>query len=411
MRSALFATALALGVQPALAAEFHPARDFAPPPDSLAIEDGVVQLVARGFTYETADGGSTWTVSRQREAVRAAPTLAFRRFHTDTAGVQTIFQCLLGRDEARLSVIRYDGSRLEPIGEVLLYDRWSVDAVARRLEPRRVLVVPGDTLPRAANPAPALLTSIEAAGSSLWLGIGWQDLKLRGVGGLLRHELTTRKTALYRTPEMERGSVVRIALVPSAVWLALEVPAAPGKRTHELLRFDPASLGVKDFTSALGPETGPIVGMAVFTDTVWAARGAFVARCIGDGTASKSWRVFPRVRVALRDTLSNVPGRPSPRAIPSGSYEVLGGSADSLLVRTADGAEGWIPPGRDTAAVVVLRDTPEPKGAVSAWFPAGTPLEPVALRTADGWQRARVRAGWIPRGVLVPAPAIDPVSK
>jgi hypothetical protein len=404
------AATLALGGSGAHGAEFQPASAFAPPPESLDVSEGLVRFLAPGFAYETADGGSTWTVERSREVVRPSSTLAFRRFHTDTTGAQTIFQCVVGRDEARLSVIRYAGGRLEPVGDLTLYDRWAVDAVARREAPRRVLISPGDTLPKAPDPAPALLTPVHTLGFTLWLGIGWQEARLRGVGGLVRYDLATRQAGVHRTPELERGSVVRLALVPNAVWLALELAAPDGAPSHELLRFDPATLEVTDFTHRLGSQPARIPILAATGDTVWAARGAFVARAACDGRGFEAWRIFPRVRLALRDTVSSLPGRPSSRAASSGHYEVLGGTRDSLLILTRDGVEGWLAPGADSASATVLRETPAADGTMVARFPPGVPVEPIALRTAEGWQRARVRAGWIARGEKTPTPTIEEVS-
>ncbi len=410
MRLAVALASSAALASAAFAAEWLPPAAFAPPPESLHVQDGSVRFVAKGYVYETADAGETWTIEkvreRTRQATRQAPLLAARRIHSDTSGVQTIFQSVLDRDAARLVITRFQEGRMTPIEELVLYDRWVVGAAERRASRRKLLLAPQDTLAKAPSPAAALLTAVETAGSSLWLGVGWQDAQRRGVGAVVRHDLSTGVSRVFRPVALETGSVVRLAVTPDAVWIALDPPGGDTTRGTRLLRFDPVSEETADMTAQLAPRTARITALATRSDTIWVAAGDVVARTTETGKTWRRWRVVPKVRLALREPISNLPGRPSTRALSSGSYEVLGGSSDSLLVGMPDGAEGWLAPGGGSGAEIVLRKTPHAAGEVAASFPARVPWRSLTLRTADGWTRARVLAGWIARRGRGPEPAI-----
>jgi hypothetical protein len=124
--------------------------------------------------------------------------------------------------------------------------------------------------------------------------------------------------------------------------------------------------------------------------------------------------------------VSNRPGGQPERRLHRGNYEVRWASSDSLEVITKDWMQGWIHlearekiPQRDHYAdvhsLVTGHDPPIVRGLLFD-EPGGAPeraaviqridLEKMPLRTAEGWQKVKARAGWIPRESLAIVPEI-----
>jgi len=397
--------ALGLLASVAAATDFLPQSALTPPPSAVTLDGRRVVFHADSLVYESTDDGATWEVRPGRGIGQAKPLFLARRIYTDTSGVETIFQSELGQDAARVLVRRFDGLRVDAVAGVVLYDRWDVRETMGRLRGRKFLITPEDTIPAAPKPAPALFSEIRRAGHSLWLGVGWEAGTGRGVGALIRHELDTGETRIYRPIALENWTPARLALTPDAVWIAAgdTVDGAFGTRT--LLRFDPLTEDLEEMPLLLEPP-GEIRVLESASDTVWLATRLALHRLTDEGATWSRWRFRSKIRVSRREEISSLPGEASRRAIPSGTYFVLAMTVDSLLVQTDDGIEGWVPPDSLSGDPVALREAPDFRAPALGLFPAGEAVERLPLRTADGWGKARVRAGWLLRSERTPEPVV-----
>jgi hypothetical protein len=418
----------ALGATAASAAAPDPLSHLYQPARIIQISPTEIVCEADSFQYRFDRVAETWdVVKRKRPFDFPPPGDGDDRYDDDQRQAQYRFITDVRDNEVRLEIVREQDGDEDRLADLELYDRSMTGEAWYPVEEDHFKSEAGftDTLEHS-RPR---VTDVTDDGRFLWVTLAYSVREGNyGIGTLVRVDAITGEVKIFQPALLSTSSLSHVATAAYAAWIGTVHHGELGEYpTLGLVRFDPVSGEVKSHLPSSSRILGRIVtALAADGDTLWIGTDEGICRYRIRQREWTCWRIQPGVRILAHVPVSNRPGGEATRRIHRGHYELRWATRDSLEVVTRDALEGWIQLGpREELPLhdhyrevhgLVERGDPPPAAVLVFVEPGGTigeaavmeriQLQKLPLRTADGWQKVRARAGWIPRPGLQLKPQI-----
>jgi hypothetical protein len=403
------------------------------PARSIEVGSGEIICEADSFQYRYDRASGNWNIERRKTPHQfPSPGTGDDEYQDLRRAAEYRFVTEVGDDEIRLSVHREQDGTETVLAELELYDR---PEAAEAWYPAVQESFPSEmAFSRRVRLSRPRVSEVWDDGRYLWVPLSYSRAEDHyGLGTLVRVDALTGEVEVFQPPPLATSSLTHAATAAFAVWLGTADETASGPSpTRGLVRFDPVS----GRTESHLPGPGSILGRVITAleaegDTLWIGTDEGICRYRVRQKRWTCWRPVPMVRVLGQVEVSNRPGGEVTRRLHRGDYEVRWATGDSLEVITREAVQGWIRldarerlPEIDPYAglhTLVSREGAEtswqllydePGGAAgSAAVVVRVPLEKLPLRTAEGWQKVKSQAGWVPRTGLVVVPEMVPVGE
>lgn len=408
---------------------YHPARRIELAPDAVVFR-------AAQFTYRWDRAGARWEVRREKNFAPADLRRALRSYRHAATGAEFRFAAAESDDEGILEIRPMADLEGEPVARLRLWDRAQLAEVWLEKLRGEIAGLTLARLERELEVAEPEVAAVAEAGPYLWLAVRhYAGEGSLGLGTLVRFQPETRETRVFQPQQLAHSSVTHLAAAGGVLWLGtLRDGEGAVEATTGLVRFDPAGGATASYHSAAAPLSGAVVtALAADDGALWVATDDGICRITKPGDPAEQrfcWRIIPTVRSAAPLAVSNRPGGAPRGRLPAGDYEVRWANAAFFELVTPDAMEGWVAsddfqefsrrrfdvPAYELentygggAGVMRLLEKAEgdPMRGAQAYRVA---LEAAGAPAAEGWQRVRARAGWIPRDHLEIFLAIAPLA-
>jgi hypothetical protein len=393
-----------------------------------SIETGAAETVfhARAFTYKFTPA-SGWSVARNGDAAGQAEVR--RKKVSLTLGGEDYTLTGASDDERATLELRRSGAA-EPLATAVLWTREQLVTAWLPVLQRQLKSLTAAKLSQDLEVGDPVLYAVEAAGDSLWVGVGHSTGEGElGIGTLVRFDVKTREAAVFQPQELATCAVTHLVVSgPDSLLLGTRRQNEGVVRPCSgLVRFHPSTRQLEKIAPAGSPLEGAVVTALRGT---WVATGKGICASPADGTWN-CWRIVPTVTLAEPMLLTNKPGEKSGASAKPGDYEVLWANAAFFEIATKDSYDAWL--AADDLADAAARNfdaepwkllnTSEGPAPIRPLVkPGGDPLEgtlvyrapleklPAAPGAPAGFVKVRIRAGWIERGALEVVPKLVPVE-